>query len=74
MAQQCKKCEGPMFKSVALKDDIAEMGIPDFPGSDVISRGQTVTLKSDGKLHDCMKCSWCGWSAQLTGKEASDEN
>ena len=42
-----------MIDSVALEDDIADMGIPDFAGNTVDSHGQTVTFKSSGKLKSC---------------------
>lgn len=53
-----------MIDSVALEDDIADMGIPDFAGNTVDSHGQTVTFKSSGKLKSCKKCAECGWSVK----------
>ena len=68
----CKKCNGQMIESTALMNDSAVMGIPDFDGNMAHSSGQTITFKSSGRRHDCLKCSDCGWS--VTGSSVHQDS
>ena len=57
----CKICGGEMNPGIALKNKPV-MGVPDFPGEPVDTRGQTFSLEADGETESVMKCSDCGRS------------
>ncbi len=60
--ESCKECGGKMIESIALLDNVAEMGVPDFIGNTADTPGQTVHFRSNGQRYSCLKCSQCGWS------------
>lgn len=66
---QCRRCHGPMKVGVALEQTVT-MGVPDFPGNTVESRGQTLSYGGKGRLIRCLKCVNCGWSMTMTKDRA----
>ncbi len=59
---QCPKCnKGIMKLGIALGNTLV-MGIPDFPGNTINSRGQTVHFGGPGVKLTCLKCDACGHS------------
>lgn len=57
----CPKCGGEMKEGKALKQTFTA-GLPDFPGMDVNSKGQTVSPGGPGELIEVEKCPKCGYS------------
>jgi len=58
---KCRKCGGRMADGKAMAQTYTA-GMPDFPGMDVHSAGQTISPGGPGKLIDVVKCESCGWS------------
>ena len=59
----CKHCEIVMAEGVAIKNDTADFGIPDF-GEVAGGDGQTFTMQSSGKIYNVLKCPDCGYSVE----------
>jgi len=65
---RCKKCGGEMISSTAIEQTYTA-GVPDFPGMDVNSPGQTISPGGPGKHVPCWKCVDCGWSVTKGDKD-----
>ena len=48
-----------MNRGIALQNT-PEMGVPDFPGNTVDSRGQTYSMTGRAKMVSVLKCLECG--------------
>ena len=61
--RSCRTCRRITIwvSSVALSNT-PSMGVPDFPGDDVDTRGQTCTMNGPAEMVEVMKCSECGRS------------
>ena len=57
----CKVCKGKMKESFAFLNEWA-MGVPDFEGNTILSRGQTIARNGIAKKVKVMKCVKCGHS------------
>jgi hypothetical protein len=57
----CRKCGGKMEWGDALMNGVYA-GVPDFPGDDENSPGQTLSFTGPAKLVRVMKCNGCGHS------------
>lgn len=54
----CSKCKTPMGRGVALQNT-PKMGVPDFLGNTVDSRGRGLTGAGQAMVVYVMKCSEC---------------
>ena len=70
---KCKRCFAPMTYGKALLSTLV-MGIPDFAGNTVNSRGQTLSAGGPGRLVSCFKCTACGYSVTQERQSQSQEN
>lgn len=58
----CPKCKDGTLRPGVAMDQTWTSGIPDFPGSDINSRGQTFSPGGPGKMIKVLKCDKCGFS------------
>ena len=65
----CSKCKTPMKRGIALQNT-PEMGVPDFPGNTVDSRGQTYSMTGLAKMVSVLKCPGCGAVSAFAAKRA----
>lgn len=58
---KCRRCGATLKPGVALQQTWVA-GMPDFPGDDENSPGQTMCCGGPGELVSCHKCPECGHS------------
>jgi uncharacterized OB-fold protein len=69
----CKKCGGTCKPGQALINNLVVTGVPDFPGDDENTRGQTLNYDhSRARMITCMKCSECGHSFTIYGDQEDE--
>jgi hypothetical protein len=64
----CRKCGGTFKYGKALVNT-PSCGVSDFPGDNINSRGQTITMNGPAKTVTVVKCSGCGHSISLNPLE-----